>query len=173
MFLIRVRNDLWWNFDIKKHFQRVKTIRLSTIMIFLKKKIFNFFWGVEGKINQKICSIDDVKSPENFILGIYSVAKWLIWGALTNFCKKVKFWRPYLSLKHFSYPPVNIHIIQITETDFILHCKIKIWYLPFADQLQTWHSPISPNTKHQRVLSHADLWKMLLAVWVHDVLNYY
>ena len=30
------------------------------------------------------------------------------------------------------------------------------------------HSPIPPNRKQLQIYSHAELWKMLSAVWVHD-----
>ena len=61
-----------------------------------------------GKKKSIFFSIYDEKSAENFILGIYSVEKCLIRGVLTNFCKNVPFWGPYLSWKHFSYPPLNL-----------------------------------------------------------------
>ena len=34
--------------------------------------------------------------------------KCLIWGVLTYFGTNVPFWGPYLSSKHFSYPPLNL-----------------------------------------------------------------
>ena len=34
--------------------------------------------------------------------------------------------------------------------------------------LKFWHSSIPPNTKHLRVHSLVELWKILSAVWVHD-----
>ena len=50
MFLIRVRNDLLWIFGIKKCFQLVKTIRLSTLVdIFVEKKFKILFWGGVSK----------------------------------------------------------------------------------------------------------------------------
>ena len=59
--------------NFKKRFQLVKTIRLSTHNdIFEEKK--SIFFGVGGKKNQNK-SINDVKLPENFILGINLVEK--------------------------------------------------------------------------------------------------
>ena len=76
-------------------------------MIFLKKKIQNFF-GIAAKKSKIVYSINDEKSAGNFILGIHSVEKCLFRGVLTNFCKNVPFWGPYLCLKHFSYQPLNL-----------------------------------------------------------------
>ena len=50
----------------------------------------------------------DVKSTEIFIFDIQIVAKCLVRGVLTNFIKKVPFWGPYIPLKHFLYPPLNL-----------------------------------------------------------------
>ena len=95
------------DFFIKKRFQLVKTIRLSTHNEIFEGKKFKIFFGVVGKKNL-FFSIYDEKSAENFILGIHLVEKCLIRGVLTNFCKNVPFWGPYLSWKHFSYSPLYL-----------------------------------------------------------------
>ena len=67
MFLIRVRNDLLWIFGIKKCFQLVKTIRLSTLVdIFVEKKIQNFVLG--RGVKKSFFRFNDAKSTENVIL---------------------------------------------------------------------------------------------------------
>ena len=48
MFLIRVQNEVWWFFNIKRRFQLVKTIRLSNHLIFLMKKL-SIFLGIGGQ----------------------------------------------------------------------------------------------------------------------------
>ena len=107
--LIRVRNDLWWIFNIEKRFQLVKTTRLSThIDIFEEKKISIFFLGWGVKKSKKFFQFYDVKSTEIFIFDIQIVAKCLVRGVLTNFIKKVPFWGPYIPSKHFLYPPLNL-----------------------------------------------------------------
>ena len=45
MFLIRVRNDYWWIYNIKKRLHLVKTIRLSTNNEIFGEKNSKFFMG--------------------------------------------------------------------------------------------------------------------------------
>ena len=104
MCLIRIRTGLWWNFNLKKRFQLVKTIRLSTHSdIFVKK---NF--GVGGQKSKFCIRFYDVKSPEILIFDTQTVEKCSVRGVLTNFNKKVPFWGSYIPLKHFSCLPLNL-----------------------------------------------------------------
>ena len=94
-------------FYIKKRFQLVKMISLSTHIDIFEEKKFKFFFGDGWSKSQKFFRFNDVKSTEIFSIDIQIVAKYLVRGVLTNFIKKVPFWGPYIPLKHFSYPPLN------------------------------------------------------------------
>ena len=109
MFLIQVRNDLWWIFNIKKRSQLVKTIRLSThIDIFDEKKFSKFFLGMGGQKVKIFFWFSDVIFPEKLIRDNEFVEKNLNGGVLTNFCRKVRFWGPYWPLNYFSRAPLNL-----------------------------------------------------------------
>ena len=50
MYLIRVRNELWWIFNMEKRSQLFKTMRLSThIDIFDEKNFSKLFFGMGSK----------------------------------------------------------------------------------------------------------------------------
>ena len=91
-------------FYIKKRFQLVKKIRLSTHIDIFEEKIFSkIFFGVGGQKVKFFFQFYDVKSTEIFISNIQIVAKCLFRGVLTNFIKKVPFWGPYIPFFCFTY----------------------------------------------------------------------
>ena len=76
----------------------IQTICLSTPFDILTKKIC---------LGQKVFFLINVKLPENLIFDTQLVEKCTISGVLANFRKRVSFWGPYLSSKHFSYRSLN------------------------------------------------------------------